>query len=105
MVCSRSQSQWEVLVQDFAASGASLDEFAASAGVDARSLERWVARLRPTDEASPRFVEVVVDEVPDASVAFGRVDVVLSGGVRLSFEHPLDLRGLRQLAAAFREEA
>lgn len=103
MVCSRSQSQWEVLVKDFVESGATLGEFASSVGVDAQSLEHWVARLRPAGVASPDFVEVVVDDVPEASAAFGRVDVALPSGVRLSFEHPLDLGGLRQLAAAFGE--
>ena len=108
----RTRKQWQRLVSELERSGLSPKAFAATRkGVDPGTLGWWRCRLRREarerereDIAEPAFLPVVVSaSVVDASAeqARGPVEVVLGSGVKLRFEHHLDVEGLSTLATAF----
>jgi transposase-like protein len=105
----RSRDEWERLVGEQERSGKSVREFAAARGVNGSTLAWWRWRTRSEQGAdapreSARFVPVVLEGPSDAElepVAEGQVEACLPNGVTLRFEHRLDVRGLRELAAAF----
>jgi hypothetical protein len=112
----RSRQEWEQLVEEFEATGKSLKVFSQERKLNRRTFTWWRWRLRDDGEkadpktaktpkapkASALFAPVVVAAWPQpAQVAVGAVEAALPGGVRLRFEHRLDLASLRELAEAF----
>jgi len=104
----RTWSEWERLVREQKRSGLSVRAFAERRGVNPHTLSwwRWRIRVEPRSQAVvERFVPVVVEATassePDLEPRVGTVEVELPGGAKLRFDHPLDVVGLRALAAAF----
>jgi hypothetical protein len=107
----RPRHEWERLVREQERSGVSVRKFAAMRGVNHLTLTWWRWRIRSESDGraeSPgepaRFVPVVVERPFEAEpelVVEGQVEAALPNGVTLRFEHRLDVRGLRELAAAF----
>jgi hypothetical protein len=64
VVCSRSRSQWESLVEELVGSGLPLEEFAQARGVSEASLRRWWARVHdepPVSEEPVPFLPVALE--------------------------------------------
>ena len=107
----RTEKQWRKLVSQWERSGLSAGEFAATrSNLHPRTLTWWASKLRrdareqqsaTNDEG---FLTVVVAESPaqlDGVAERQPVEVVLTNGIRLRFEHRLDRSGLGELATAF----
>jgi hypothetical protein len=106
VVCSRSRSQWESLVEELVGSDLPLEQFARARGVSEASLRRWWARVHddlPVSEEPVPFLPVVVEGHSDTVElgTTGAIEAALPNGVVLRFERGLDLQGLMELAQAF----
>jgi transposase-like protein len=106
----RNREQWQELVEEWARSGLSAEAFAARhRHVHPGTLSWWRTQLRSDAGAAQgepvsAFLAVRLasgssdrgEDVPPSPV-----EVVLTTGVKLHFEHRLDPEGLRTLAVAF----
>jgi hypothetical protein len=91
-----ARETWSRLVEQWAKSGLTRQEFATKSGVNGNSLAHWKWMLareaRLAGSTIPKFVEVVAP--PPQSEG---LELVLAGGLRVRIPHGFDAAELRRL--------
>jgi hypothetical protein len=98
----RKAQQWRRWIQDWRASGLSVQAFCARRGLAPANFYAWRRTLERRDSQQPAFlpVRVLPDEVPAGG---GSVDVVLRGRRTVRVGPGFDAATLRQVVAVLEE--
>jgi hypothetical protein len=99
----RRRSEWQQLIEALHGSGLTQPEFAAERGLNAKTLENWIHRLRREAAKQTTAVQFLpVTMRPATAVAVNDASVIeacFAGGVRLRFAAGVDCDYLGRLFA------
>jgi hypothetical protein len=99
----RKRSEWQHLVDEFKGSGLTQQQFAESRGLNSKTLENWMYRLRREARAAAapvQFLPVSVRTTTPAAATRDdgeRIEVECGAGLRVRFAAGIDCDYLGQL--------
>ncbi len=109
-----SRGEWVSIIEALEESGEGVSAFAASRGLNPRSVWWWRWRLRkeaeeraPRERGEPAFLPVLVQAEPGVPMtpAVGLIEASLPNGVVLRWEQRFERGALREVVSALAEVA